>query len=117
MNTSGVFDSGGPYITSSAWVSFQGTSTVAIRSDYNVSSVGDGGVGTYTVYIDVDMPDTNYVVAAGGSDIYNGCVMEIHYPTAPATTDFDLGCRQNKGSAGSNGKADPAYVMATVHGN
>ena len=117
MNTSGVFDSGGPYMTASAWVCFQGNGTVTIRSDYNVSSVSDNSTGRYTVYIDVDMPDTNYAVTAAGSDLYNGCVMEIHYPTTPATTDFDLGCRQNKGDVGQNGLADPAYVMACVHGN
>jgi hypothetical protein len=43
-----------------AWVNFNGQGTVAIRADFNVVDITDGGTGDYTVNIDVDMPDANY---------------------------------------------------------
>ena len=43
-----------------AWVNFNGTSTVAIRASYNVSSITDGGVGIYTVNFTTALADANY---------------------------------------------------------
>ena len=48
-----------------AWVNFNGTSTVAIRGSYNVSSVTDVGVGNYLVNLSNAMADANYVVTTG----------------------------------------------------
>jgi hypothetical protein len=46
-----------------AWVNFNGTGTVAIRDDFNVSSITDNGTGDYTVTFDNAMPSANYAVA------------------------------------------------------
>jgi hypothetical protein len=43
-----------------AWVSFNGTGTVAIRGSGNVSSITDNGTGDYTVNFSTAMPDANY---------------------------------------------------------
>jgi len=43
-----------------AWVSFNGTGTVAIRGSGNVTSITDGGAGAYTVNFTSAMPDVNY---------------------------------------------------------
>lgn len=43
-----------------AWVNFNGTGTVAIREDYNVSSITDHGTGIYSVNFSTAMPDANY---------------------------------------------------------
>ena len=43
-----------------AWVNFNGTGTVAIRSSYNVSSVTDNGTGDYTVNVATALSDANY---------------------------------------------------------
>lgn len=67
-NTPPVFrDSAGTEIGTlcRAWVNFNGQSTVAIRSSFNVSSITDGGVGVYTVNFINPMPNTNYVIVAG----------------------------------------------------
>lgn len=48
--------------TASAWVNFNGTGVVAIRDDYNVASITDNGTGDYTVNIEVDLDNTNYIV-------------------------------------------------------
>jgi hypothetical protein len=44
-----------------AWVNFNGTSTVAIRASYNVSSITDNGVDDYTVNFSNALVDANYV--------------------------------------------------------
>jgi hypothetical protein len=43
-----------------AWVNFNGTSTVAIRASYNVSSITDNGAGNYTVNFANALTDANY---------------------------------------------------------
>jgi hypothetical protein len=59
-----------------AWVNFDGTSTVAIRASYNVSSITDNGTGSYTVNFTTALADANYVAlgccrpTAGGSPHY-----------------------------------------------
>jgi len=45
-----------------AWVSFNGTGTVAIRESFNVSSITDNGTGDYTVNFTTAMPNANYVI-------------------------------------------------------
>ena len=45
-----------------AWVNFNGAGTVAIRNDYNVSSITDSGTGAYKVNISNAMANTNYAV-------------------------------------------------------
>ena len=52
-----------------AWVNWNGTGTVAIRSDFNVSSITDHATGKYGVNFTVDMSDANYAVLfSGGFD-------------------------------------------------
>lgn len=46
-----------------AWVNFNGTGTVAIRSSFNVSSITDNGTGDYTVNFTTALPDANYSVS------------------------------------------------------
>ena len=48
-----------------AWVSFNGTGTVAIRDAYNVSSITDNGTGNYTANFATAMDDANYCTVAG----------------------------------------------------
>jgi hypothetical protein len=46
--------------TAQVWVNFNGTGTVAIRDDYNVSSITDNGTGDYTVNFTSSLANTNY---------------------------------------------------------
>ena len=50
-----------------AWVNFNGTGTVAIRDDFNISSITDNGTGLYTVNFTTAMANTDYAVLPGGS--------------------------------------------------
>jgi len=54
-----------PLYMARAWVNFNGTGTVAIRSSANVSSITDNGTGDYTVNFTTAMSDANY--AASGT--------------------------------------------------
>lgn len=55
-----------------AWVNFDGTGTVAIRAQYNVSSITDNGTGNYTVNFTTAMADNNYSVSANGNEFPSG---------------------------------------------
>ena len=70
-----------------AWVSFNGTGTVAIRGSFNVSSITDNGVGNYTMNFTTAMPDANYstlvTCVAGKGNIYAAFQLE-------ATTSVDI---------------------------
>jgi hypothetical protein len=72
-----------------AWVNFNGTGTVAIRSSGNVSSITDNGTGDYTVNFTTAMPDANYS-AVGSSGEYmfgmwsqaaGSCTVRVTYTT------------------------------------
>jgi hypothetical protein len=55
-----------------AWVNFDGTGTVAIRAQFNVSSITDNGTGKYTVNFSNSFSDANYAVTLSvGNDSGN----------------------------------------------
>jgi hypothetical protein len=60
---SNVAGTGSPNITeqAKAWVNFNGTGTVAIRGDFNVSSITDSGTGAYSANFTNAFVDLNYV--------------------------------------------------------
>jgi hypothetical protein len=91
-----------------AWVNFDGTGTVAIREDGNVSSITDNGTGLYTLNFATAMPDANYSVAMNarnGSDAFVNA--NIRFNVAPTTSALAI----NTGS-GIFGDAD--YVTVAV---
>ena len=65
-----------------AWVNFNGESTVAIRDSENVSSITDNGTGDYTVNFAVNMPDVNYAVMGGTNDGGSSDRWQTFYPPA-----------------------------------
>lgn len=50
-----------------AWVNFNGTGVVAIRSSYNVASITDNGVGDYTINFTTPLASALYCPVTGGS--------------------------------------------------
>lgn len=50
-----------------AWVNFDGTGTVAIRAQFNVSSITDNGTGDYTVNFINAMTDANFAATVSSS--------------------------------------------------
>lgn len=70
----------------SAWVSFTGTGTVAIRDSFNVSSITDNGTGDYTVNFASSLADANYatLLTIRGTD--NNAKPIIHASGAYSTS-------------------------------
>jgi hypothetical protein len=60
-----------PLYSARAWVNFNGTGTVAIRSSGNVSSITDSGTGLYGINFTTAMPDANYCTALSNGDSVN----------------------------------------------
>lgn len=58
-----------PVFAVRAWVNFNGTGTVAIRGSGNVSSITDNGTGDYIVNFTTALPNVNYAVALGSSNL------------------------------------------------
>jgi len=48
--------------TAKAWVNFNGTGTVAIRDDFNVSSITDNNIGDYTINFSTALSSASYCV-------------------------------------------------------
>ena len=74
-----------------AWVNFNGEGAVAIRGSGNVSSITDNGLGDYTLNFSNAMPDANYGVVTGLSDISNNAdagFLQAPYITTPSTSAF-----------------------------
>jgi hypothetical protein len=90
-----------------AWVNFNGTSTVAIRDSYNVSSITDNATGHYTVNLTTAMADTNYAALVGNGDSTHNTSSAII-----STTAIDMRCR--KDSAAYN---DPSAMGLAIFGN
>lgn len=94
-----------------AWVTFNGTGTVAIFQSYNVSSITDNGTGSYTVNFQSPMPHANFVVlgsAATDGVANNGFVL----PGTRSTTSFGITILSG-GSAVGNAYDSP-YVSVVV---
>lgn len=53
--------------TATAWVNFNGTSTVTIVSSYNVSSITDNGIGDYTLNFTNQLSTNTYCHVFGGN--------------------------------------------------
>jgi hypothetical protein len=83
---SNVAGTGSPNITeqAKAWVNFNGDGTVAIRADYNVTSITDNGTGLYTVNFTNAMADLNYTTV--GSSWYSGVTASLFAIAAPPTS-------------------------------
>ncbi len=95
-----------------AWVNFNGTGTVAIRSSYNVSSITDNGVGDYTVNFTTAMTDANYVslITGGGGGIESAVTADV--TTARTTTALRIYALSPAGSP-----TDSAYMNVAIFGN
>lgn len=56
--------------TARAWINFNGTGTIAIRSSFGISSIIDNNVGDYTINFSVPFASTNYSFVTWARD-YN----------------------------------------------
>ena len=92
-----------------AWVNFNGTGTVAIREDGNVSSITDNGTGAYTVNFTTALPDANYAVNITGDSTGARIASVDNAAGVPTTSAVRVGFLTTGGGAG-----DPTYAMVSV---
>lgn len=95
-----------------AWVNFNGTGIVAIRSSGNVSSITDNGVGNYTVNFTTAMPDANYATVGitEGANATNTTNLSIFSSEASQTTSSVIVTSINN----SNSAADRSCISVSV---
>ena len=70
------------YFLDRAWVNLNGTGTVAIRADGNVSSITDNAAGNYTVNFTTALTDANYAVSGSAGATIAQLIMS---PSSAAT--------------------------------
>jgi hypothetical protein len=89
-----------------AWVNFNGTGTVAIRAQFNVSSITDNGAGDYTVNFTNSLADANY--SANGTVHFAGNNITVQ-PFTYATTSVRIYTMFYNGSLG-----DGSFVNVAI---
>jgi len=104
-----------------AWVNFNGTGTVAIRSSYNVSSITDNGTGDYTVNFTTALADANYAMAGSIRNTQTYAQIQVGAPviaqsTAPTTTALRV-TTPTIGDGNTRANIDSDYVSVTIFGN
>jgi len=93
-----------------AWVAFDGTGTIAIRNSYNVSSIVDDAVGTYTVNLTSALGTSAYAVI-GATRWSNALVGSFH------GYNLSGSFRLLATSATTNSATDPDTVQAVAFSN
>ena len=96
-----------------AWVNFNGTGTVSIRSDYNVSSITDHGTGQYTVNFSTAFANTNYAECFGMSGDSNGGNLIRSYLGSSAINKTTSGVRIQSLRAENNDVSDCAGITGS----
>lgn len=89
LNFNSGYGSASPAYGVRAWVNFNGSGTVAIRSSGNVSSVTDNGVGNYTINFASSLVDTNYSAPASCLQASGRAITVVH-PTLFNTNNLQI---------------------------
>ena len=107
-----------------AWVNFNGSGVVAIRGNFNVSSITDNASGDYTVNFTNALADANYSVVGttnrSNNEVSNtgyGASVSIRGASAPTTTavriyTIDIGAAST--AAYIIAVSDPAYINVAI---
>ena len=102
-----------------AWINFDGSGTVAIRDDFNVSSLTDNGTGDYTITFDTALANNDYALVTNQRlDTSGGAPNIVHTGNEHddnTTTSTKIVCgtgNQNAGgSSGSAGDVSSIHVV------
>ena len=104
-----------------AWVNFNGTGTVAIRSSYNVSSITDNGSGDYTINFANALSDANYCVLCNSvlasTTSATGSAGPYGTFAAGASTKTTSAIRTLFGNSSTGNGTDTAEANVIVFGN
>lgn len=103
-----------PMYACRAWVNFNGTGTVAIRGSGNVSSIGDNGVGNYTVNFSTAMPDANYSLTGAVGDTASNYTSAISIGSQSNVWAQNVSAAQFKTTSGAS-SFDCTHVNVSVN--
>lgn len=105
--------SGNGFYPARGWVNFRGTSTVTIRADERVSSVGDLGTGNYRVNFSTNMTTANYSFPMSGRDGPSTAAVAALRPSgSPSTSNYDITT-----VVPNVRTSDTDYVTSVFHGD
>jgi hypothetical protein len=111
----------GTTVSALAWVNFNGTGTVAIRSSYNVSSITDNGTGDYTVNFTTALSDANYCFTGNTTGVVSGnttrAVVVKGSDAGGATTKTASAIAIQSGGTASASLVDMAEIYVAIFGN
>ena len=100
-----------------AWVNFDGTGTVAIRDDFNVSSLTDNGTGDYTITFDTALANNDYALVTNQRlDTSGGAPNIVHTGNEHddnTTTSAKIVC--GTGNQNANGSSGSAGDVSSIH--
>ena len=100
-----------------AWISFDGTGTIAINDSFNISSIADNATGVYTVTLSNAMANANYCVNVSvKSNLSNQNTFANLGGTSesdPSTTAFQIATMGSTNLSATDG----AFVFAAVFGD
>jgi len=107
-----------------AWVNFNGTGTVAIRSSYNVSSITDNGTGDYTVNFTTALSDANYAALATATNRGGGSAPSVNYAigygsasTASTNGTYSTSALQVYAQGSGGTAVDVPAISVAIFGN
>ena len=97
-----------------AWVNFNGVGTVAIRDSENVSSIGDNGIGDYTINFSTPMADTNFsaLLSMGHTTAYNAGYLLVIRETSTYRTTSLIRTLCNNGHNGNQPYSNDADIAS-----
>jgi len=96
--------------TAKAWMSLNGTGTIALRDSFNISGVVDNGTGSYTPSYSSNFGNANYSASGAGGSSNSNANVRLNTPAAGSQ---DLETRaSNDGS-----QYDEAYTRFTATGD
>jgi hypothetical protein len=109
--------SAGEQMVCKAWVNFNGSGTVAINDDYNVSSITDNGTGDYTVNFSTAMANTSYapVLTCRSKSTPVAAIINLNNTNPITTSNIRVQAWDDANNV--NGKFDPTTITATVFGD
>jgi hypothetical protein len=96
-----------------AWVTFNGTGTVAISASGNVSSITDNGTGDYTMNFTNAMPDGNYVFVGLSREDNSGSIGD-HSVYLQRTEAYSAAGSMRFRSGSTAAATDHIRVMAAI---
>ena len=105
--------------TAKAWVNFNGTGTVAIRANFNVSGITDNGSGDYTVTFANAMANADYCVSGGGSTTAAGTGYRYLGVGSGIDNNFSKTANAVRVNAciDNENKIDVPHVYVVIHGD